>query len=284
MCHFPLYTGLCGFDLTTSARCFMIFDPKKGGVILSTFLTPPHPQPPHPHLPQNLQKTGFNRGVLRGSGPKTLWGMRLLDKIMIFFSSNGPVHNVPRATVGQVRSKVQISAKPGCAYGLQLMTAPPWFPIEVVVVMSLVFPTRLDPRAFCGVLVVVASGLPTRWGPNVPAAVSVSGISSVVLAGLLASIVSSYVCRRHGSTASCLPSVSAGATCRVSVVGAGPAASRCRQTASGIDRRSAAAVLPLHTISLCRTLLVHTIAGAFGIGVRVCPAVVVLSSVPRPVL
>ena len=50
--------------------------------------------------------------------------------------------------MGQVRCKVQISAKPGCAYGLQLMTAPPWFPIEVVVVMSVVFPTHLDPSAF----------------------------------------------------------------------------------------------------------------------------------------
>ena len=84
-----------------------------------------------------------------------------------FFFINGPVHNVPRATVGQVQCKVQISAKPGCAYGLQLMTAPPWFPVGVVVVMSLVFPTRLDPSAFCGVFVVAASGLPTRWGPNV---------------------------------------------------------------------------------------------------------------------
>ena len=53
------------------------------------------------------------------------------------------------------------------------MSAPPWFPVGVVVVMSLVFPTRLDPSAFCGVLVVAASGLPTRWGPNVLAAVSV---------------------------------------------------------------------------------------------------------------
>ena len=126
--------------------------------------------------------------------------------------------------------------KLGCAYGLQLMTAPPWFPIEVAVVMSLVFPTHLDPSAFCGVLVVVASGLPTRWGPNVPAAVSVSGILSVVLVGLFASIVSSYVCRRHGSIVSCLPSVWAGATCRVPVVGAGPSASRCQHTASGIVR------------------------------------------------
>ena len=95
------------------------------------------------------------------------------ERHLLFFLSNGPVHNVPRATLGQVRCRVQISAKPGCAYGLQLMTAPPWFPVGVVVVMSLVFPTRLDPSAFCGVLVVAASGLSTRWGPNVLAAVSV---------------------------------------------------------------------------------------------------------------
>ena len=57
----------------------MIFDPKQGGVILSTFLTPPHPPP------QKLQKVGFKWGGLGrgGSGPKTHWGMRLLDKIMI---------------------------------------------------------------------------------------------------------------------------------------------------------------------------------------------------------
>ena len=55
----------------------MIFDPKKGGVIFSTFLTP------HPHLPQYLKKVGFKWGGSGGSGPKTHWGMRLLDKIMI---------------------------------------------------------------------------------------------------------------------------------------------------------------------------------------------------------
>ena len=153
-----------------------------------------------------------------------------------FILSKGPVRNVPRATVGQVRCKIQISAKPGCAYGLQLMTAPPWFPIEVVVVMSLVLPTHLDPSVFCGVLVMVATGLPTRWGPNVHAAASVSGILSVGLVGLFASIVLSYVCRRRGSTVSCLPSVSAGATCRLPVVGAGQAASRCQHSASGIGR------------------------------------------------
>ena len=57
----------------------MIFDPKKGGVIFSTFLTPPPP-----HLPENLKKVGFNWGGSGGgSGPNTHWGMRLLDKIMI---------------------------------------------------------------------------------------------------------------------------------------------------------------------------------------------------------
>ena len=35
------------------------------------------------HLPQKLQKVGFKWGGSRGSGPKTHWGMRLLDKIMI---------------------------------------------------------------------------------------------------------------------------------------------------------------------------------------------------------
>ena len=64
----------------------MIFDPKKGGVIFSTFLTPPHPPtPPPPPLLENLKKVGFKGGGggLGGSGPKTHWGMRLLDKIMI---------------------------------------------------------------------------------------------------------------------------------------------------------------------------------------------------------
>ena len=66
---------------------FMIFNPKKGTVIFSTFLTPPPTPPtppPPPHLPQNLKKVGFKWGGSRGgSGPKTHWGMRLLDKIMI---------------------------------------------------------------------------------------------------------------------------------------------------------------------------------------------------------
>ena len=150
------------------------------------------------------------------------------------------------------------------------MTAPPWFPVGVVVVMSLVFPTRLDPSAFCGVSVEAASGLPTRWGPNVLVAVSVSGVSSVVLVGLCASIVSSYVCRRHGSTVSCSPSVPASTTCSVPVIGEGPAAYRCQRTSSGIARRSAATFLHPHTTSLCRTLLVHTIACVPGTCVCMC--------------
>ena len=54
----------------------MIFDPKKrGGSIFD-------PSPPHP--PQNLKKVGFKwGGSWGGSGPKTHWGMRLLDKTMI---------------------------------------------------------------------------------------------------------------------------------------------------------------------------------------------------------
>ena len=51
---------------------------KRGGVIFSTFLTPP------PHLPQNLKKEGFKwGGGLGGSASKTHWGIHLLDKIMI---------------------------------------------------------------------------------------------------------------------------------------------------------------------------------------------------------
>ena len=58
----------------------MIFDPKKGGVIFSTFLTPPPPPPPSLKTSKKWVSSG---GGLGGSGPKTHWGMRLLDKIMI---------------------------------------------------------------------------------------------------------------------------------------------------------------------------------------------------------
>ena len=62
---------------------FMICDPKKGGVIFSTFLTPPpHPPTPPPSL-KTSKKWVSSGGGLGGSGPKTHWGMRLLDKIMI---------------------------------------------------------------------------------------------------------------------------------------------------------------------------------------------------------
>ena len=56
----------------------MIFDTKNGGSFFR--------HSPLPHLPQKLKKVGFGGGGgggLGGSGPKTLRGMRLLDKIMI---------------------------------------------------------------------------------------------------------------------------------------------------------------------------------------------------------
>ena len=58
----------------------MIFDPNKGGVIFSTFLTPPPPPPPSLETSKKWVSSG---GGLGGSGPKTHWGMHLLDKIMI---------------------------------------------------------------------------------------------------------------------------------------------------------------------------------------------------------
>ena len=59
----------------------MIFDPKKGG---GHFLTPP-PHPPPVPTSFKSSKNWVSRGGVRGggSGPKTDWGMRLLDKIMI---------------------------------------------------------------------------------------------------------------------------------------------------------------------------------------------------------
>ena len=59
---------------------FMIFDEKKGGVIFSTFLTPPQPPPPSLKTSKKWVSSG---GGLGGSGPKTHWGIPLLDKIVI---------------------------------------------------------------------------------------------------------------------------------------------------------------------------------------------------------
>ena len=59
---------------------FMIFDPKKGGVIFSTFLTPPPPTPPSL---KTSKKWVLGGGGVGGSGPKNNWGMHLLDTIML---------------------------------------------------------------------------------------------------------------------------------------------------------------------------------------------------------
>ena len=62
----------------------MIFDPKKGGVIFLDIFDPPLTPPTPPTPPSKPEKSGFQvGGVWGGSGPKTHWGMRLLDKIMI---------------------------------------------------------------------------------------------------------------------------------------------------------------------------------------------------------
>ena len=60
---------------------FMIFDPKKGGVIFFDIFDPP-PHPPPPSL-KTSKKWVSSGGGLGGSGPKTHWGMRLLRKIVI---------------------------------------------------------------------------------------------------------------------------------------------------------------------------------------------------------
>ena len=63
---------------------FVIFDPKKGGVIFFDIFDPPPPPPTHPHPPlKGSKKWVSSGGGLGGSGPKTHWGMHLLDKIMI---------------------------------------------------------------------------------------------------------------------------------------------------------------------------------------------------------
>ena len=72
--------------------------------------------------------------------------------------------------------------------------------------------------------------------PNAPAAASVSGMLSAGLVRLFASIVLSCVCRRLGSTMPWHSGVSAAATCRSLVVGAGQVACRCQRSVSGIGR------------------------------------------------
>ena len=67
----------------------MIFDPKNGGVNFFDIFDPPTPHPPPPpppHPPTSLKtskKWVSSGGGLGGSGPKTHWGVRLLDKITI---------------------------------------------------------------------------------------------------------------------------------------------------------------------------------------------------------
>ena len=60
---------------------------KRGGVNFFDIFDPtpnPPPPPPPPAPPSKPQKSGFQVGGGRGgSGPKTHWGMRLLDKIRI---------------------------------------------------------------------------------------------------------------------------------------------------------------------------------------------------------
>ena len=59
---------------------FMIFDPSKEGCRFSTFLPPP---PPHPTSLKSSKKWVSSWGGLGRSGPKTHWGVCLLDKMMI---------------------------------------------------------------------------------------------------------------------------------------------------------------------------------------------------------
>ena len=57
----------------------MIFDPKKGGVIFSTFLPPP----PSLKSSKKWVSSAGGGGVWGGPDQKLFWGMRLLHKIMI---------------------------------------------------------------------------------------------------------------------------------------------------------------------------------------------------------
>ena len=60
----------------------MIFDPKKGGGHFFDIFDPPTPPHPPPSL-KTSKKWVSSGGGPGGSGPKTHWGMRSLDKIMI---------------------------------------------------------------------------------------------------------------------------------------------------------------------------------------------------------
>ena len=61
----------------------MISTQKEGGVIFFDILDPDPTPPPPPTSLKTSKKWVSSGGVLGGSGPKTHWGMRLLDKIMI---------------------------------------------------------------------------------------------------------------------------------------------------------------------------------------------------------
>ena len=67
----------------------MIFDPKKGWVFFSTFLTPPSLK--------TSKKWVSSGGGLGGSVPKNHWGMHLLDKIIIL---QGPKLTIQPLGVG----------------------------------------------------------------------------------------------------------------------------------------------------------------------------------------
>ena len=60
----------------------MIFDPKKGGRHFFDIFDPPPPHTP-PSLKTSKKWVSSGGGLGGGSGAKTRWGMRVLDKIMI---------------------------------------------------------------------------------------------------------------------------------------------------------------------------------------------------------
>ena len=64
----------------------MIFDPKKGGSVCRFVCAPPPPS--SLKTSKKWVSSGGGGGGSEGSGPKTHWGMRLLDKIMILQGVN----------------------------------------------------------------------------------------------------------------------------------------------------------------------------------------------------